>query len=58
MHEGVARTYAALGDFDSRDQHCREAEAALAREHDDDDRALIASQIATVPARVCGVGRG
>jgi hypothetical protein len=48
-HEGVARACAVLGDNDGLARHYAEAEAALAREPDDEDRELIAGQLATIP---------
>jgi hypothetical protein len=47
-HEGVARAFAVLGD-DGVARHVAEAEAALAREPDAEDRAVVASQLATIP---------
>jgi hypothetical protein len=47
-HEGVARACATLGDTEGRDRHYAEAEAALAREPDEEERELIASQLATI----------
>jgi hypothetical protein len=49
-HEGMARAYAAQGDADGRAQHVAACEAALADEPDEDDRKVIADQLATVPA--------
>lgn len=48
-HEGMARAHAAAGDGAGRACHVAAAQAALAQERDDEDRALIASQLATVP---------
>lgn len=48
-HEGVARACAVLGDSEGLARHYAEAEAALASEPDDEERELIASQLATVP---------
>jgi hypothetical protein len=50
-HEGMARAYAALGDSEGVTRHVAEAESALARETDEEDRAVIASQLATIPTR-------
>jgi hypothetical protein len=47
-HEGVARACSVLGDKEGLDRHFAEAETALAGETDDEDRELIASQLATV----------
>lgn len=47
--EGVARAHAACGDQAARDEFATRAAAALAEEHDTEDRELIASQLATVP---------
>ena len=49
LHEGRARAAAAAGDADGRSQHVALAHEALARETDEEDRALIAAQIAGVP---------
>lgn len=48
-HEGMARACAVSGDAYGRAQHVALAEAALAAELDDEERAIIASQLATVP---------
>ncbi|MDQ1412819.1 MAG: hypothetical protein QOE07_1407 [Acidimicrobiaceae bacterium] len=48
-HEGVARACAAAGDAADRAAHVAAAEAALTREPDDEDRAAIASQLASIP---------
>lgn len=48
-HEGMARAYATLGDVEGRRRHVAEAEAALAREADEEDREVIAGQLASVP---------
>ncbi len=48
-YEGVARAYAALGDADLRLQHVTLATQALEQEADDEDRAVIATQIASIP---------
>lgn len=48
-HEGVARACAVLGDAEGLASHRAEAEAALLREPDEEERALIASQLATIP---------
>jgi hypothetical protein len=50
LHEGRARAAAAAGDAAGREQHLELARAALDRETDEENRALIASQIADVPA--------
>ena len=49
MHEGMARACATAGDVSKRDRHIAASEAALATETDDEDRAVIAAQLATVP---------
>lgn len=49
MLEGLARAHAACGDQRSRDEAVALARAALAEERDDEERELIASQLATVP---------
>jgi hypothetical protein len=49
LHEGRARAAAAAGDADGRADHVALAQAALDRETDAEDRALIASQLADVP---------
>lgn len=48
-YEGMARACAALGDAAGLARHYAEAEAALAHEPDEDDRAVIESQLATIP---------
>jgi hypothetical protein len=48
-HEGVARACAVLGDVDGLNRHYAEAEAALAREPDDEEREIIADQLKTIP---------
>lgn len=50
--EGLARSHAASGDQAARDEAVARATAALALEGDDEDRALIESQLATVPDAV------
>lgn len=49
MLEGMARAYAAAGDAEGRARYLSEASAALASIAEDEDRDLIASQLATVP---------
>ena len=48
-HEGMARASAAAGDAEARSLHVAAAEKALAEETADDDRTVIADQLATVP---------
>ncbi|MGB8650832.1 MAG: hypothetical protein WCD35_09235 [Mycobacteriales bacterium] len=48
-HEGLARASAAAGDWQARSRHVAAAEAALDREPDLEDRAVIAGQLASVP---------
>ena len=48
-HEGMARAYAAGGEVLLRDQHASEAQAALDREPEPEERDVIAAQLATVP---------
>ena len=48
--EGVARAYAAMGDAQSRDLWVEKAARLVEAIADDEDRALIADQLATVPA--------
>ena len=48
--EGLARAYASAGDAAARDDALARAHAALQDETDSDDRAVIAEQLATVPA--------
>ena len=47
--EGLARAHAANGDQSSRDDAAHRAAQVLAEETDDDDRALIEAQLASVP---------
>ena len=47
--EGVARAYGALGDDRARDEWLVNAERLVAAIADDEDRDLIASQLASVP---------
>lgn len=47
--EGLARAYAANGDRSARDDAARRAGQVLAEETDDEDRALIEAQLASVP---------
>lgn len=47
--EGLARAHAVAGHEDERDRWAALARATLAEEEDDEDRALIESQLATVP---------
>jgi hypothetical protein len=49
LHEGMARACAAAGDATGRDRHLASARVALAEETDDEDRALIQSQLDDVP---------
>jgi hypothetical protein len=55
--EGLARAHAANGDQAARDEAVSRAIAALALEVDDEDRALIESQLATVPDAVATADR-
>jgi hypothetical protein len=48
-HEGMARALATRGDSDGRARHIAAAEEALGREPEEEERELIASQLATVP---------
>lgn len=48
-HEGFARASAAAGNWQARDRHVAAAAAALDREPDEEDRAIIAGQLASVP---------
>ena len=50
LHEGRARAAAAVGDAEGRAEHVALAEAALARETDEEDAAHIRSQLADVPS--------
>lgn len=47
--EGFARAYAAVGNQELRDEWCATAEELVRALADDEDRELIASQLATVP---------
>lgn len=47
--EGLARAYAALGSEQDRDEWCNNAESLVEAIADEEDRELIASQLATVP---------
>ncbi|HEY8081283.1 MAG TPA: hypothetical protein VIE15_04265 [Acidimicrobiales bacterium] len=47
--EGLARAHAANGDGEARDDAVLLAEAALGEEPDDEERGVIAAQLATVP---------
>lgn len=47
--EGLARAHAALGDREARDDAVARAERMLAAEPDDEERSIIAEQLATVP---------
>ena len=47
--EGLARAYAALGNEDARDEWISNAESLAEEIADDEDRALIASQLASIP---------
>lgn len=49
LHEGRARAAAAAGDTAGRSTHVALAVEALDRETDEENRALIASQLASVP---------
>jgi hypothetical protein len=49
MLEGMARAAAAAGDADGRARYYAMAQEAIAAIAEDDDRELIASQLATVP---------
>lgn len=49
MLEGLARAHAANGDAEARDDAMARATRALEDESDDEDRELIASQLASVP---------
>jgi hypothetical protein len=46
MHEGRARAAQAAGDESAKSEHVAKAQAALAKETDDEDRAAIAAQLA------------
>jgi hypothetical protein len=48
-HEGMARAAAAAGDRALRQTHVRLSEEALAREPEQEERDVIAAQLATVP---------
>jgi len=48
-HEGMARALATLGDTAGRARHVAAAEEALAGEPDEEERQIIADQLATVP---------
>jgi hypothetical protein len=48
-HEGMARACAAAGDSLGRSRHVAAAEAALAEEADEEDREIVASQLASIP---------
>ncbi|HEV3328816.1 MAG TPA: hypothetical protein VGZ33_05415 [Acidimicrobiales bacterium] len=48
--EGLARAHAANGDWGERDDAAARAVAALAAEDDEEDRALIEAQLASVPS--------
>ena len=49
MLEGMARASAFTGDDHARDRYAAEARRVLATVEDEEDRALIASQLATIP---------
>ena len=49
-HEGLARAFAAAGDRPGYEQEAARARELLARVPDDDDRALIEGQLASIPA--------
>lgn len=48
-HEGLARAYAALSQRERRDRAVAAAEAALTHENDEEERQIIAAQLASVP---------
>jgi hypothetical protein len=48
-HEGMARACACARDAEGRARHMRLAEEALAAERDEEEREIIAGQLATVP---------
>lgn len=48
-HEGMARACSAAGDVDGRERHLARAQEALDREPDDENRQVIAEQLASVP---------
>lgn len=48
MHEGMARALSVTGDAEGRDWHIAMAEEALSRETDEEDRRIIADQLATI----------
>jgi hypothetical protein len=48
-HEGMARAYASAGDAEGRALHMRLADEALAAEPEEEERVIIAGQLATVP---------
>jgi hypothetical protein len=50
--EGLARAHAALGDGDARNEAVALAQSLLQDEQDEEDRTIIAEQLATVPAAV------
>jgi hypothetical protein len=50
LYEGLARAHAANGDAELRGEFLDLAHRELEQESDDEDRELIAQQIATVPA--------
>ena len=52
LHEGLARAAAAAGDAALRGEHLEAARATLAEELDEEDRAVILSQIDSVPPPV------
>lgn len=52
--EGLARAHAANGDRAARDDAVARAAAALKEESDDEDRALIEAQLASVPLVAAG----
>jgi hypothetical protein len=47
--EGIARAYAAIGDIARRDEWLRTSAELVALIADDEDRELIAGQLASVP---------
>lgn len=48
-HEGLARAHAALGDVDAYNREATLTRSLLEQVTDDEDRALIASQLASIP---------
>lgn len=56
-HEGMARALVVSGDGAGRDRHVGLARAALEREPDDQERAIIAGQLTSVPESAGGTDR-